>query len=287
MDSWLVLRRNRVLLRQRTKRNHRFPKWFTKTSLVWSFPIKQEILNVSQIGIAFHRICPPIFIQTWLQQYRRRTFFHSAHCSFSSPICFKSVGWRRTMIPGKIFRSFAKFQGIVSVNDFRLPIRLQELLQAPFVFCEKFLFCTETIESIGWSSPAPRLHIDDCFDLHNLHSGLCWSAVIKSPKFSARGTAPPLRHLHGALVILVLWQISQFRSSGKWVSTLCLPKSALLASVGSKDGSWKELACESLRSGTLSSTRFSLNSCSHSGMLEWHKSRRALIPLSLDTVVVR
>ena len=76
------------------------------------------------------------------------------------------------MIPGKIFRSFAKFQGIVSVNDFRLPIRLQELLQTP-LFCEKFLFCTETIESIGRSSPAPRLHIDDCFDLHNLHSGLC------------------------------------------------------------------------------------------------------------------
>ena len=38
------------------------------------------------------------------------------------------VCWR-TMIPGKIFTSFAKFQGIVSVNDFRLPIRLQELHQ--------------------------------------------------------------------------------------------------------------------------------------------------------------
>ena len=44
-----------------------------------------------------------------------------------------------------------------------------------------------------------------------------WYAVIKSPKFSARGTASPLRLLHGALVILVLLQISQFRSLGKWV----------------------------------------------------------------------
>ena len=93
-----------------------------------------------------------------------------------------------------------------------------------------------------------------------------WSAVIKSPKFSARSTAPPMRLLHGALVILVLWQISQFRSLGKWVFTLCLPKSTLLLNMGSKDASWEELACESLRSGTLSSTRFSLNSCSHSGM---------------------
>ena len=38
--------------------------------------------------------------------------------------------------------------------------------------------------------------------------------------------------------------------------------------VGSKDTSCEELACESPCSGTLSSTRFSLNSCSHSGISE-------------------
>ena len=102
-----------------------------------------------------------------------------------------------------------------------------------------------------------------------------WSAVIKSTKFTARGTTPPIRLLHGALVIFVLWQISQFRSYEKWVSTLCLPKSAHLAGVGSKDGSCGELACESLRSGTLSSTRFSLNSCSHSSMSEHNGSPRS------------
>ena len=47
--------------------------------------------------------------------------------------------------------------------------------------------------------------------------GTLWSAKIKSPKFSARGTTLPIRLLHGALVILVLWQISQFRSFGMWV----------------------------------------------------------------------
>ena len=35
--------------------------------------------------------------------------------------------------------------------------------------------------------------------------------------FLSRSTAPPMRLLHGALVILVLWQISHFRSLGKWV----------------------------------------------------------------------
>ena len=50
---------------------------------------------------------------------------------------------------------------------------------------------------------------DSQFSLRTL-----WPTVIKSPKFSARGTAPRLRLLHGALVILVLLQISQFRSLG-------------------------------------------------------------------------
>ena len=78
-------------------------------------------------------------------------------------------------------------------------------------------------------------------------------------------------------VILVLWQISQFRSLGKWVKTLCLPKSSLVADEGSKDSSWEELACESLCSGTLSSTRFSLNYCSHSGISEHNGSLRSIL----------
>ena len=38
------------------------------------------------------------------------------------------------MIPGKIFTSFAEFQGIVSVNDFRIPLGFQEFLQASLGF---------------------------------------------------------------------------------------------------------------------------------------------------------
>ena len=84
-----------------------------------------------------------------LQQYSRSTFFHSAHCSLSNPICFRSVWCRRAMIPGKIFTSFAKFQWIVSVNDFRLPIRLQELLQAPFGFLRSFCFARIRLDPLG------------------------------------------------------------------------------------------------------------------------------------------
>ena len=41
------------------------------------------------------------------------------------------------------------------------------------VFFEKFLFCTDTTGSIGWPSPAPRLHIDDCSEIQNFHWELC------------------------------------------------------------------------------------------------------------------
>ena len=173
MNSWLVFRRDRVILNQWTKRNDWSIEWFSKTPFVWSLPIRQEILNVSQIGFKYHGICPPIFIQTWLQQYCRRTFFHSAYCSLSNPICFRSVWCRRTMIPGKIFTGFAKFQGIVSVNDFRIPLGLQELLQASLGFLWSFRFCTDMPGSIEWPSPAPRLRIGDCFEIRNCHWAPC------------------------------------------------------------------------------------------------------------------
>ena len=53
------------------------------------------------------------------------------------------------MIPGKIFTSFAKFQGIVSVNDFRIPIGLQELLQAPLGFLRSFCFARIRLDPLG------------------------------------------------------------------------------------------------------------------------------------------
>ena len=135
--------------------------------------------------------------------------------SFSNTIRLRTVWCGSTMIPGEIFTGFAKFQGIVNANDFKLPIRLQELLQAPLCLLKSFVL--HGYDWIHWvakscTTTAYRwLFRDSQPSLRTL-----WSAVIKSPKFSARGTAPPMRFLHGPLVILVLWQISQFGSSGKW-----------------------------------------------------------------------
>ena len=77
------------------------------------------------------------------------------------------------MIPGEIFTSFAEFQGIVRVNDFRIPLGFQELFASFSGLLVKFYFCTDTPGSIEWLDPAPRLHIDDCFEIRNCRLGPC------------------------------------------------------------------------------------------------------------------
>ena len=53
------------------------------------------------------------------------------------------------MIPGKIFTSLAKLQGIVSVNDFWFPRRLQALLQAPWCFLRSYCFARIRLDPLG------------------------------------------------------------------------------------------------------------------------------------------
>ena len=66
--------------------------------------------------------CPDL-IATKLQM----SLFHSAHCSLSNPMCFRSV-WRwRTMIPVLFFRGFFQIPRNCQCNDFWFPRRLQEL----------------------------------------------------------------------------------------------------------------------------------------------------------------
>ena len=148
------------------------------------------------------------------------------------------------MIPGEIFRSFAEFQGIVNINDFGFPLGFQELLQASLGFLWSFVFARIRLDPLSGLDPAPRLHIDDCFEIRNCRLRHLWSAVIKSTNFSARSTAPPLRLLHGALEILVPLQISQFRSFGEMsvntVLTQILTVSWMWAPKKLHEKNWRE-----------------------------------------------
>ena len=73
------------------------------------------------------------------------------------------------MIPRKVFTGFAKFQGIVSVNDFRLPIRAPGTFASFSGFLVKFLFCTGRIVTTELPSLVPPQRIDDYVEIHILH----------------------------------------------------------------------------------------------------------------------
>ena len=211
-----------------------------------------------------------------MQQYSRGAFLYSAHCSFGNTVGLRSMWCRRAMIPGEIFTSFTEFQRIVSIHGFGFLSGSRNFYKLLWVSCEVlFLHGYASIHRVARSCTTTAyrwLFRDSQLSLRTL-----WSVVIKSPKFSARSTASPLRLLHGTLVISVRLQISQFRSLGKWVWTLCLPKSSRLFVVGSKETSWEELAWEPPCNGISSSTKFSLNSCSHSGISESHGFLRSIV----------
>ena len=143
-----IFGRNRMIFNHCTKRNGWAFKRFSESPFVWSFLTRQEILNVSQIAIAFHGIRPSFFVQAWLLQYSRRSFFYSAYRSLRNTTCLGSMGCRSPMIPWYVFKWFAKVQ-----RSFPSP--------------EKFSFCTDEIESIEWLDLVPRQRTGDCSVIHH------------------------------------------------------------------------------------------------------------------------
>ena len=99
LDLFFFFCRDRKIFNHYSKMNHWALKWFSESPFMWSFPVCQEVLNISQIAIAFHRISPPFFIPARLRQYCRRSFLCSAHCSFGNPIRLGSMRCGSTMIP--------------------------------------------------------------------------------------------------------------------------------------------------------------------------------------------
>ena len=192
MDSWLVFRRDNVILNQWTKRNQWSFKWFSKRLSYGAFPSDKRSWMFRRQEKHSMGNCPPIFIETGLQQYSRGALLYSAHCSLTTPfvsdLCDVDV------------QSFAKCQRVVIVNDYRLPIGLQKLLQAPLYFLRRFCFARKRLDPLSGQVPH---HDNISVIVSSSHPSqkILWSAVIKSPKFYARSRAPPMCLLHGALVI--------------------------------------------------------------------------------------
>ena len=158
----------------------------------------------SKIGKA---ICPPTLVQTRLQDNSRGAFLYSARCSFSNRICFRSAccttDSRRDL--HKLCRIPRNCQCKCLLASHRAPRTFATFIEFP----EKFWFCTDTTGSIGWPSPAPRLHFDDCFKILLLSSHQNLRLEVR--------TASPLRLLLGALVILVLFTDLAISVLMEWV----------------------------------------------------------------------
>ena len=76
------------------------------------------------------------------------------------------------MIPGESFTRLAKFKGIVSVNDFWFPRRLQELLQALLGLLGSFVFRVYDCYHCTAKS-CTTTHIGDCCAIHFLDCEFC------------------------------------------------------------------------------------------------------------------
>ena len=139
------------------------------------------------------------------------------------------------MIPGEIFTRFAEFQGIVSVNDFWIPIWLQELLQAPLCVLRSCCFARIRLDPLG----GQVLH-HDCismrvsrFTTFTENFVICCYQVTKicgSRYGSAIASSARRPCNFGPLTDFA---ISVFKEMS--INTVCLHMSSLLLDVGCKD----------------------------------------------------
>ena len=258
---------------QWTKWNNRSSKWFPKTSFhsASSHHIMESV-NVSQIGVTFHRICPPNDIQTWLQlpdliattQQKYLPLTLRAALStipFVSDLFGVDVQWFQERSSQTL--PYYKELSRINVMTLRFLSGLKELLTSFFEFPVKFLFCTDALGSIGWPSPAPCLHIWWLFRDLQLSLRTLWSAVVKSPNISARGAGSAQCVFCAGL--LWFWSSGRSRNFGPWGNKYkhcAYTNPRRLLSMGSKGASWEELAWESPCSGITSSAKIFLNSWS-------------------------
>ena len=163
MKSRLITRWDWVIFNQCSKWNYGTFEWFSESPFIKSLPVRYEVLNVSQIAMAFHGIGPPSLIQSWLWQYRGGTFFYSSYCSFSNAVRLRSVRCRRPMIPWWVFTEFSKFPKNVRVDDSNW-ICLFWTCETPQMECGLLgNFLLTWSRRICLSSTCPETPVESCF----------------------------------------------------------------------------------------------------------------------------
>ena len=167
MYSRLVFGRNRVTFNHCSKRYHWSVKGHSETSLIRCLPIRQEILNVSQIAVGFHGIRPPFFVQTWLQQTADVPSLILRTALSAIPLvpdlCGVDVHWfqEKSSLDLPNSRNCQCKWLLVSSSAPRTFV-------SSFAFPGKCLFYMGMIVSTVLPSLVPLQRIDDCFEIHIL-----------------------------------------------------------------------------------------------------------------------
>ena len=189
-------------------------KWYSEPLLIGCLPIRQDIFNVFADSNNTPWNPPTIRCPDLIATVPQMSFLFTLRTALSaipfvSDLC--GVDVQRFQERSSQYLPNSK-GGVVSVNDFWFAGRLQELLQAPLRFLRSFCLARIRLDPLGGqvlhhdciSMIVSRFAIvtEDlvicCYQVTNIFSTRYGSAIASSAR--------------GALVILVLWQISQFRS---------------------------------------------------------------------------
>ena len=121
------------------------------------------------------------------------------------------------------WQAFPNFKGQCTwLQDF---YRTPKIIVSSFVLFKKFLFCTKMLGSIECLSPAQRLHVDDCFEIHTCHWKPCDLLLSSHQIFSTRCGCVIAFSAWGPCIVgpfthVAISDLKRLRKS------LCLPKSS-------------------------------------------------------------
>ena len=203
MNSRLIFWWSRMIFNHCSKRHHWPFEWFSKSSFARSFPIGQEVLDVSQIATAFHKVWPPPFIQSWLWQSCWSTFLYSSNGSFSDAICLGSMSCWSAVFHHKSSHALPNFIELSVCTTFGLCDGSKNFNKNFFRLVWGFCFARIRLNPlIEWQDLAPRQRTDDCFEIHIHQWELCDPQLLNHQTFLHEARLSPVRFLQGALVIL-------------------------------------------------------------------------------------
>ena len=183
-------------------------EWFSKSSFAWRFPICQEVLDISQTA-NFH---PILTVATLLMCLLSLVGRHFQRCHLSRIDEVLKCG--DSMIKtSHVFQNSIELSVKTTFGPCDGSNNLNKLLS---VSCESLHFTLIRLDPLS----GKILYHDSVPVIVSRFAPLIKDSlicVIKSPNFSARSEASPVRLLQEALVILVLKHTSQVRSFGKCV----------------------------------------------------------------------